>query len=175
MSRPVTGTPSSNRERGGPRERGGTGERSAPVLDPREELIVVRSGAWRFLVPTRHVERIHPAALPAALPSTGDASPVVALGDDLVPVVFAEALLGATEARLAKDHKMVLLSERRRRALLWVDAVEDVVEHAPVEKLDGSQEDLVAGWSGGDRALAVIDVSRLLDLAVGPAENGGRR
>ncbi len=172
MARPVAQSPS--RERGGPRERGGA-RHQGPALEPREELIVVRAGAWRFLVPTRNVERIHPAALPAAVPATETAAPMIALGADLVPVVFAQALFGATEARLAKEHKMVLLSERHRRALLWVDAVEDVVEHAPVEKPEGSEEELVAGWSGGDRTLAVIDVSRLLDLAVGPAENGGSR
>ncbi len=147
------------------------------ALRPREELIVVRAGAWRLLVPIRHVERVHPAALPAAIPAAGEvAAPVIALGADLVPVVFAEALLGAKEVRLAPDHKMVLLSERRRRALLWVDAVEDVVEHVPVEAPAGRDE-MVAGWSGGERTLAVVDVSHLLDLAVGPVEqaSGGGR
>ncbi len=134
------------------------------VLRPREELLVIRAGAWRFLVPSRHVERVLPAALPGAIPAAGGA-----LCADLVPVVFAEALFGAKLARLAPDHKIVLLSEGRRRAFLWVDAVEDVVEHAPVEA-PAWREELVAGWSGGERTLAVIDVSRLLDLAVGPAE-----
>jgi hypothetical protein len=134
----------------------------------------VRAGAWRLFLPMRFVERIHGAALPAARPSGGvPASPVVALGpDDLVPVVFAEALLGAVEVRLAASQQMVLVGEGTRRALLWVDSVEDVVEHVPREApaADGGPDGLVAGWSGESLPLAVLDVPRLLDLASGPPE-----
>lgn len=118
----------------------------------------------------RYVERVHPAAHPAAVPSAaGGGAPVVALAGDLVPVVFAGALLGATEVRAAAEHKMLLLSDRRRRALLWVDAVEDVVEYAPVGGRGRPGEELVLGWSGGDRTLAVLDAERLLDLVVDPS------
>jgi len=122
----------------------------------------------------RFVERVHGAALPAVRPSGGaPASPVVALGpDDLVPVVFAEALLGAAEVRLAASHQMILVCEGERRALLWVDSVEDVVEHVPREApvADAGPDGLVAGWSGEALPLAVLDVPRLLDLASGPPE-----
>lgn len=122
-------------------------------------------------MPSRHVERVHPAALPAAAPSASGASlPFVSLGGDLVPVIFAGALLGAADARLAPHHKMVLLSEQQRRALLWVDAVEDVVEHSPIDGPVSGREELVAGWSGGERTLAVLDVQRLLDVAIGPVQ-----
>lgn len=127
----------------------------------------MRVGAWRLLVQTRHVERVHLAAHPAAVPSAaGSATPVVALGDDRVPVVFAGALLGETEVRVAADHKMLLLTDGRRRLLLWVDAVEDVVEQVPVSGRARPGEELVLGWSGGGRTLAVLDVERLLDLVV---------
>jgi hypothetical protein len=122
-----------------------------------------------MLLPMRFVERIHGAAMPAGRPSGGaPALPVVALGPDrLVPVVFAEALLGAAEVRLGGSQQMVLLGDGDRRALLWVDSAEDVVEHVPREghAPDGGPDGLVAGWSGEDPPLAVLDVPRLLELA----------
>jgi chemotaxis signal transduction protein len=146
---------------------------SPDVLRPREELVRVRAGAWQLLVPMRYVERVHGAALPAARPAAGDAvPPVVDLGGDLVPVVFAAALLGAEEVRLAPEQQMVLLGAAARRALLWVDAVEEVVEHAPVDGPAPSSTPgaLVAGWSHDGRPLAVLDVPRVLELVSGAPE-----
>jgi len=132
-----------------------------------EELVAVRAGAFRLLVPMRHVERVLPAALPAARPSPEAAPPVVAVAGALVPVVFAGALLGPLpEARLAPEHQMVLLSGPGGRALLWVDAVEDVLAHVPAPRGPGGP--LVAGYSDPARPLAVLDVPRLLALAALP-------
>lgn len=141
-------------------------------LAAHEELVRVRCGAWQLLVPASYVERVHGAAMPAARPDTaGSAPPVVALGRELVPVVFAEALLGAGEVRLAADHQMILLRVKDARALLWVDAVEEVIEHAamatPAE--GGALGDLVAAWSGADRPLPVLDIPRLLALVTAGA------
>ncbi len=142
------------------------GRTSGDTLRPGEELVAVRASGWRLLVPMREVERVLPAAMPAARPAPGLAAPVVALGAALVPVVFAGALVGATEVRLEARHQMVLLADRDRRALLWVDSVEDVVPHAPAAAPPGgAAPDLVLAWSGADRPLAVLDVPRLLDLA----------
>jgi hypothetical protein len=113
----------------------------------------------------RAVERVLPAAMPAARPAAGAAAPVVAVGGALLPVVFAGALVGAAEVRLEARQQMVLLADGARRALLWVDAVEDVVPHAPAPAPPGGAPDLVLAWSGADRPLAVLDVPRLLDLA----------
>jgi hypothetical protein len=134
---------------------------------PREELIQLRAGAWRMLVPMRFVERVLGAALPAVRPSEDGASaPVVAIGQALVPVLFAEALLGATEVPLDASDQMVLLRQGARRALLWVDAVEEVVEAEPVPAPpDAARRSFVAAFSGGARPLAVLDVPRLLELA----------
>lgn len=136
-------------------------------LRPREELVQVRAGAWRMLLPMRFVERVLGAALPAAHPSAGgDAPPFVALGPALVPVLFADALLGAGEVTLRAEDQMVLLRAGDRRALLWVDAVEEVVEFAPVPPPPGSPDrSVVAAFSGAARPLAVLDVHRLLELA----------
>jgi hypothetical protein len=74
--------------------------------------------------------------------------------------------VGATEVRLAPDQQMVLLSAGGRRALLWVDAVEEVVTHGPASAPAGSgHADLVLAWSGAERPLAVLDVPRILALA----------
>lgn len=137
------------------------------ILAPGEELVMLRSGSWRFLVPMRHVERIYDAALPAALPSAGaPRHPRLAVGGVLLPVLFCEALLGASQVTLGTEDKMVLLGQGGRRALLWVNAVEEIVEHRPVPDQAGGPLELVAGFSGVDRPLAVLDVPRFLDLAV---------
>jgi hypothetical protein len=139
---------------------------SGDTLRSGEKLVAVRAAGWRLLVPLRDVERVIPAAMPAARPAVDAAAPVVAVGGDLVPVVFAGALVGAREVRLEARHQMVLLAGRDRRAVLWVDAVEDVVPHAPAPPPPGhAAAELVLCWSGADRPLAVLDVPRLLDLA----------
>jgi hypothetical protein len=116
-----------------------------------------------MLLPMRFVERVLAAALPAVRP---DAHPVVAVGPALVPVLFADALLGAPEVGIDAEDQMVLLRDGGRRALLWVDAVEEVVEFAPVPPPPGSVErSIVAAFSGVARPLAVLNVPRLLELA----------
>lgn len=137
------------------------------TLGPGEELVQVRVGAWRMLLPMRFVERVLGAALPAVSPSAaGDAHPVLAIGEALVPVLFAEALLGAEEVQLGAEDQLVLLRHGGRRALLWVDAVEEVVGFAPVPPPPGATErSVVAAFSGAERPLAVLDVPRLLELA----------
>jgi chemotaxis signal transduction protein len=147
---------------------GAPGRTSADAVREREDLVAIRSGGWRFLVPLRHVERVLPAAMPAARPGAPAVAPVVAIGPALVPVVFASALVGAAEVKLAAGQQMVLLADAGRLAVLWVDAVEDVVAHvAAAPAADATGRDLVAGWSGGERPLAVLDVPRLLTLATG--------
>jgi chemotaxis signal transduction protein len=142
------------------------GPTSHDTLRPGEELVAVRAGAWRLLVPLRHVERVLSAAMPAARPASSTTAPVVAIGAELVPVVFAAALVGAAEVRLAPDQQMVLLADGDRRVLLWVDAVEDVVAHGAASASAGSgPADLVVAWSGAERPLAVLDVPRILALA----------
>lgn len=128
-----------------------------------EDLVVVRAGAWRFLLPLRHVRRIHPAALPTVRPAPAPVAPVVAVEGELLPVAFAAALAGAAGVELAPQHQLVELAADGRRGLLWVDAAEDVV---PLEPAGGSRppEALVAGWSGAERPLPILDVPRLLEL-----------
>ncbi|HET6440534.1 MAG TPA: hypothetical protein VFG59_20910 [Anaeromyxobacter sp.] len=129
-----------------------------------ENLVLVRAGPWRMLVPERNVRRVHPAALPAVHPGVPSRSPVVCVEGVLLPVVFAAALAGAVRVELAGHHQMVELGDQERRALLWVDAAEDVVPYRPVEAGAGAPGGgLVAGWSGPDRPLPVLDVGRLLD------------
>ncbi len=128
-----------------------------------DELVVVRAGAWRLLLPIRHVRRIHPAALPTARPAPAPVAPVVAVEGELLPVAFAAALSGDAAVELAPQHQLVELAADGRRGLLWVDAAEDVVAF---EAAEGSRpaEALVAGWSGAARPLPILDVPRLLKL-----------
>lgn len=144
---------------------GGAPANAVLPLCPGEDLVVVRAGEWRVLLPMRYVERVCGAALPAAVPSDGGPRPpVVSVSGDLLPVVFAEALLGADEATLEPADKMVLLRHAGRRALLWVSAAEEIVEFSPVAKAP-PPGGVVAGFSGAEAALAVLDVPRVLDLA----------
>jgi CheW-like domain len=139
-------------------------ERPTPGDEVRlgEELLVARAGPWRVVVPIRHVSRIHPAAMPAARPA---AAPAVAVDGAQWPVVFVAALLGAQEVRLGASDQLIAVAGDDRRLLLWVNGVEDVVEHAPAPPAGaGARPELVAGYSG-PRALAVLDVPRLLSLA----------
>ncbi len=128
-----------------------------------DELVVVRAGTWRLLVPVQHVLRIHPAAMPAARPAAEPRSPMVAVEGDLLPVAFAAALAGAAAVELAPHHQLIELGEGGRRGLLWVEAAEDVL---PFEPSPGAppRDALVAGWSGADRPLPILDVPRLLEL-----------
>jgi hypothetical protein len=128
-----------------------------------EELVLVRAGAWRLLLPIRHVRRIHPAALPTPRPAPAPIAPIVAVEGELLPVAFAAALAGAADVELAPQHQLVELAADGRRGLLWVDAAEDVV---PFEPAGGARapEALVAGWSGAERPLPILDVPRLLEL-----------
>ncbi len=124
---------------------------------------MVRAGHWRMLLPVRHVERIHPAALPAARPGAPALSPVLSVDGALLPVAFAAALTGASSVEMRAHHQIVELAAGGRRGLLWVEAVEDVV---PLEPAEGEAPDtaLVAGWSGAGHPLPILDVPRLLDL-----------
>jgi hypothetical protein len=144
---------------------------SADPLRDGEELLLARAGAWRVLVPLRYVARVHGAAMPAARPGARPETPVVAVDGRLVPVAFAAALLGADEVRLAPEHQLLELGSGGARALLWVDAVEEVVEHVPAAGPAGGAGALLAGYSGAARPLAVLDVPALLALLT-PAVKG---
>jgi hypothetical protein len=117
----------------------------------------------------RYVDRVLPAAMPAARPAPSAASPAVAVNGSLLPVVFACALLGADEVQLSGSDHMVLLSDGARRALLWVDAVEDVVGHVPadahVDSASAAPGAFALCWSGSVRPLAVLDVPGVLAAA----------
>ncbi len=127
---------------------------------------MVRAGHWRMLLPVCHVQRIHAAALPAARPGSPALAPVISVEGSMLPVAFAAALAGSSAVEMRAHHQLVELAAGGRRGLLWVDAVEDVVPHAPAAAPDvAAGPDLVLGWSGADRPLAVLDVARLIDLA----------
>ena len=124
---------------------------------------MVRAGHWRMLLPVCHVQRIHPAALPAARPGSPALAPVISVEGSMLPVAFAAALAGSSAVEMRAHHQLVELAAGGRRGLLWVDAVEDVV---PFEAAPGDTSDaaLVQGWSGADRPLPILDVPRMLEL-----------
>jgi hypothetical protein len=136
-----------------------------------EELVVIRAGTWRMLVPVQHVLRIHPAAMPAARPSATPRAPVVAVEGDLLPVAFAAALAGAGSIDLAGHHQLVELGACGLRGLLWVDAAEDVIAYETPAGAPPT-EGLVAGWSGVERPLPILDVPRLLGILHEPDPSG---
>ncbi len=143
--------------------------RARSSLAPGEDLVLARSGRWRLLVPMSYVERIHGAALPAVVPSAGSpAHALASIGGSMVPILFCEALLGADSVTLAGSDLMILLHDQGRRALLWVSAAEEVVPFEPLAT-DAELPELALAFSGRERAHAVVDVPKLLDLAFKPA------
>ncbi len=128
-----------------------------------DELVVVRAGHWKMLLPVCHVQRVHPAALPAPRPGSPPLPPVVTVDGVLLPVAFAAALAGSASVEMRAHHQLVELAAGGRRGLLWVEAVEDVVPLEPAPG-DTSGDALVAGWSGARRPLPILDVPRLLEL-----------
>ncbi|HET9552195.1 MAG TPA: chemotaxis protein CheW [Anaeromyxobacteraceae bacterium] len=144
----------------------------AAPLRRGEELVLARGGRFKLLVPLAGVERVEQAALPALRPGAGaPAHPVVAVRGALLPVLFAEALLGAEEATLRPGDQLLVLRDEERRALLWVSALEEVLPFEPLPPPAGARDELVAGFSGAPEPLAVLDVRRALDLAAGPLED----
>ncbi len=138
-------------------------------IAPGDDLVLARGARWRLLIPMRHVERIHGAALPAVVPSTGSPSPaLVSIGGSMVPILFYDALLGADSVTLAGSDMMILLHHEGRRALLWVSAAEEVVPFEPLAT-DAALPALALAFSGRDRPHAVLDVPKLLDLTFAPA------
>jgi hypothetical protein len=132
------------------------------ALTPGEELVLVRSGPWRLLVPLRHVERVHEAALPSPVPGAA-AHPRLCVRGDLLPVLFCEALLGASEVALSPSDKLLELASGDLRGLLWVGAVEELVPYCPVEGGGGgAPPGLALGFSGSAGALPVLDVAAAL-------------
>lgn len=142
-------------------------------MSASDELVLLRAGAWRMLVPVSRILRIHPAAMPAARPSAAPRAPVVAIDGELLPVAFAAALAGSGQVELSAQHQLVEIGDGARRGLLWVDAAEDVV---PFEPSPGARPEdaLVSGWSGAERPLPILDVARLLDLLCGPSGSAGK-
>jgi chemotaxis signal transduction protein len=140
-----------------------SGPTGADIAREGDELVVVRAGTWRMLVPLRHVRRIHAAVLPTARPGAPALAPVVSVGGTLIPVAFAAALAGESRVELATHHQMVELSAGPRLGLLWVDSAEDVVPFAPAA-VERPAEGLVAAWSNAAAPLPVLDVPRLLEL-----------
>lgn len=124
---------------------------------------MVRAGHWRMLLPVCHVQRIHPAALPAARPGSPPLPPVIAVDGSLLPVAFAAALAGSSPVEMHAHHQLVELAVGERRGILWVEAVEDVVPFEPAPG-ETSGDALVSGWSGASRPLPILDVPRLLEL-----------
>ncbi len=147
------------------------GHRGAELPPRGVPLLLARSGHFRLLVPLSSVTRVLPAALPTARPAAdGAAHPLVSVGGDLLPVLFAEALLGAAEARLRPDDHLLQLEDGGRRALLWVSAAEEVVPCQPLPAPPDHRLGLVAGYADAGGPLAVLDVTGALDLAAAPRE-----
>jgi hypothetical protein len=134
-----------------------------------EELAILRVGDWRCLVAARSIDRVLAAVAPIAVPGVDAPGRLyVRIGNELLPLVFGSALLGADAATLRPSQKMVLLEAEARRFVLCVDAVEDLVPFTPLDDA-GQPLELAGGWtcalSGGERTLPVLDLDRLARAA----------
>ncbi|HZH04370.1 MAG TPA: chemotaxis protein CheW [Myxococcaceae bacterium] len=137
-------------------------------LQTGEPLGVVRVGPWRLAIPLNQIECIFSAALPVALPSP-DAPMRLQVEGVLLPVIFGAALFGAQSVEIGPEQKMVLISDGTHRILLWVDAVEDIVPYRPLPAPADTAlagEAWLAGFTGGDVTLAILDPAALARAAL---------
>ena len=140
----------------------------ADTLTPGEELLVLQVGAWRLMVPVRHVVRVAPAAMPVAVPGGDSARAMLEVAGQLLPVVFGRRLLGEATVTLAAANKVVLLQHGAQRVALWVDRIDEIDAYTPWKgevPLSGEVGGFVAGFSAGPPALPVLDGPALVASA----------
>ena len=79
-------------------------------LQAGDAVVTAAIGEFKVLLPLAGIERVAQAAMPMALPSSaGSSLAAIRVERDVVPVVFARALLGAEAVTLEPEAKMVLL------------------------------------------------------------------
>ncbi len=140
-------------------------------LQAGDAVVTAAIGEFKVLLPLAGIERVAQAAMPMALPSgAGSSLAAIRVERDVVPVVFARALLGAEAVTLEPEAKMVLLRSNGRRAFFWVDAVEDVIPFQPFTgefSLPGEVQKWVTALCDGFPTLAVLDADRIVAAAHG--------
>jgi chemotaxis signal transduction protein len=105
---------------------------SASVRPHAQAVLLVMLGAARYALPLTEVERVLPMASVLRVPDQpGGMLGVLNLHGEVLPVVDPRARLGLPRPACAPDQRLIVLTAGGRRFLLWVDAVEDIAEHAP--------------------------------------------
>lgn len=93
-------------------------------------VLLVRLGGRRYGLLLSDVERVLPMAAVSRLP---DESPgmlgVLNLHGAVLPVIDPRPRLGLASPTWTAEQRLVLLASASQRFLLWVDELEDVVDH----------------------------------------------
>jgi purine-binding chemotaxis protein CheW len=102
-----------------------------PAALNSEAVLLLRLGGRRYGVLLSHVERVLPMAAVSPLPD----QPIGMLGvlnlhGAVLPVVDPRPRLGLPSPAWTADQRLVVLAAASERFLLWVDELEDVVDHA---------------------------------------------
>jgi chemotaxis signal transduction protein len=96
-----------------------------------DAVLLLRLGGRRYGLPLGQVERVLPMAAVCPLPDqpTGMLG-VLNLHGAVLPVVDPRPRLGLASPAWTADQRLVVLATASQRFLLWVDELEDVVDHA---------------------------------------------
>ena len=103
-----------------------------PVATSRHAVLLLKLGGRRYGLPLTQVERVFPMAALLRLPDQSiGVLGVLNVHGTVLSVVDPRPRLGIPSPAWTTDQRLIVLSTPSQRFLLWVDAVEDVTDHAP--------------------------------------------
>jgi purine-binding chemotaxis protein CheW len=102
------------------------------VATSSQAVLLFRLGERRYGLPLTQVERVLPMASVLTLPEQSSGMlGVLNLHGTVLAVVDPRPRLGMPSPPWTADQRLLVLTTATQRFLLWVDGVEDVVDHAP--------------------------------------------
>ena len=145
-----------------------------PMTTAVEDVLVLSSGAQRFLVPASEVQRAVPRGSLTVEKAAGGLD-VVVLEDTPVPVIRLARLLGDSAASPPPGGQLVVLAQADCRCVLDVDAVlsQAHVVVKPLGRLLAKVPWFVGGAVLGDGQVGLIlDVAALMRIVRGDGSGG---
>jgi purine-binding chemotaxis protein CheW len=119
----------------------------ASAVRPRAVLLV-KIGDRQYGLPLEAVERVLPMAYLLSVPDNGDGLlGMLNFHGEVLPVIDPHPRLGLPRRTLTAEHRLVLL-RATTSFLLWVDVVQEVVEHGPdtVSMVPAQQANPLVPW-----------------------------
>lgn len=103
-----------------------------PVVTTSHAVLLLKLGGQPYGLPLTQVERVLPMASVLRLPDQASGMlGVLNVHGTVLPVIDPRPRLGIPSPTWRPDQRLVAVATPSQRFLLWVDAVEDVADHAP--------------------------------------------